>query len=450
MKFKNYFHETPSTHTRRILEAYDNSDHKTAIWNTFVDSDLDGISDDDFSILPRLIPASYFPVIEQTCKEITTFLMQLLSLPENEIKAIIPKGPVRDYLINELEVLRHRPNRMTGSFRFDMAIVGKPSANNPPQLLEVNELGFDGLARSTFFQKTMLTLMPELKKRVQSLDTAAAEVRNMSRIGPQIARLQYDCYNWDEEYLSQVADKMGKKIHLVSASQFKCKIDKDFPLLMQKPFTYSNGKLKIGKDMQPDAVNMSLAFTPKELKRDHDVYAQLIRSKTPLYGPLQTTLVASKSILILLSDKQLRHKLLGNNRFLDKSILPAFTLEGNDVKVQQDAPKFVIKHADGFGGQQVFMDDEMVFRLKKIPVSKQHEWIVQHKTRLNTLDVNGILSRRKKAISDLGVFVQYDWQDGKFRHFEVGGLMSRATNKGLKVNVSSGGLQVAVMLDKGC
>jgi hypothetical protein len=75
---------------------------------------------------------------------------------------------------------------------------------------------------------------------------------------------------------------------------------------------------------------------------------------------------------------------------------------------------------------------------------------MQKKTQLNTIDVNGILSRKKNAISDLGVFVHYDWENGKFRHFEVGGLMTRATNHGLKVNVSSGGLQVAVMLDRGC
>jgi hypothetical protein len=75
--------------------------------------------------------------------------------------------------------------------------------------------------------------------------------------------------------------------------------------------------------------------------------------------------------------------------------------------------------------------------------------VLQQKTFLNTIDVNGILSNKKRVISDLGVFIQYDWQDGKFQHFEVGGLMCRATDKGLKVNVSSGGLQVAVMLEKG-
>lgn len=451
MNLTKYYHEKPSIHTKRILQGYDNPDHKTALWNAFVDSGLDGINDDDFSILPRLLPASYLPTIEKTCKDITTFLMRLLSLPEAEIRAIIPRGPVRDYLMDELEVLRFRPKRITGSFRFDLAIVGKPDANHPPQLLEVNEIGFDGLARSSFFQKTLLELMPELKKRVISMDTAAAEVRNMSRLGDDIARIQYDCYNWDEEYLKITADRMGKRLHLVSPSQFKTKIDKkDFPLLDKKLFSFPNNKVQVGKDLRPDAMNMSFAFTLSDLKRDAAIYKKLIQSKTPQYGPLITSLVASKAMLILFSDESLRKKLLGSSEKLKKSILPAFSLEGNVDKVRAHYHDLVIKHTDGFGGEQVFMDMELLKQVDKTPAARHHEWVMQKKTQLNTIDVNGILSRKKNAISDLGVFVHYDWEDGKFRHFEVGGLMTRATNHSLKVNVSSGGLQVAVMLDKGC
>lgn len=165
MNLTKYFHENPSRQSHPILQNYDNSDHKINVWNTFIDADdegLEGIHHDDFSIIPRLIPESYFPVIEKTCKDITTFLMKLLTLPESELKTIIPEGPVRNYLINEIQVLRHRPKRMTGSFRFDMAVVGKPDADHPPQLLEINEIGFDGLARSTFFQNTLLSHMPKL------------------------------------------------------------------------------------------------------------------------------------------------------------------------------------------------------------------------------------------------------------------------------------------------
>lgn len=448
MKFKDYFHEAPSKKTHKLLKGYDNPIHKVNVWNTFVDFEMDGVSEDDFSIIPRLIPESYFPTIERTCKEITTFLLKLITLPESEVKAIIPKGPVRDYLIHDLKILNHRPERLTGSFRFDMAIVGKPSENNPPQLLEVNELGFDGLARSTYFQKTMLDLIPELKKRVISLDTAVAEVKNMQRLGNNIARIQYDCYNWDEEYLKFVAKCKGMNLHLVSPNHYKCKIDKDFPLLEKVDFHFPKGRTKID-DYFPDAVNLSLAFTTKEFKRDHELYEKLIQSSTPLYGSLLTTLVASKSILMLLADKSLRSRLIKGNRFLDQAILPAFLLPDRIEEVRQKSSEYVIKHADGFGGAQVFMDQEMLKKLKSISPAKRHEWVVQKKTKLNTVDVNGILSRRKKVISDLGVFVHYDWQDGKFRHFEVGGLMSRGTNKGLKVNVSSGGLQVAVMLEKG-
>jgi hypothetical protein len=450
MNLKNYFQEAPSKTSQKLLKAYNNEDHKTAIWNAFVDSELDGVNDHDFSILPRMIPESYFSVIEKTCKEITTFLMKLLTLPEEEVRAIIPKGPIRDFMMDELKVLRHHPQRLIGSFRFDMAIVGEPTQDNPPKLLEVNEIGFDGLARSSFFQKNLFELMPGLKKKAIALDTARAEVRNMSRLGPEIVRLQYDCYNWDEEYLRLTAHKMGSKVHLVSPTQYKCKIDlKDFPLLEKKKFSFSQGRVKVGKDLFPDAFNMSFALTLKDLKRDQELYTKMIRSETPQYGPLITTLVATKTILILLNDKGLRRKFLGSENKLEDAILPAFSLDGNVEEVRKNYKDLVIKHTDGCGGEQVFMNKELLKCVKNLPKKRHHEWVMQQKTFLNTIYVNGILSRKKRVISDLGVFIQYDWQDGKFKHFEVGGLMCRATDKGLKVNVSSGGLQVAVMLEKG-
>jgi hypothetical protein len=449
MNFKNYYHEAPSKPMNRVLQRYNNEDHKTALWNAFVDCGYDGVTDDDFSILPRLIPASYFPTIEKTCKDITEFLLKVISLPEAEVKAIVPEGPLRNYLIQELKVLKHAPKRLTGSFRFDMAIVGAPTTNNPPKLLEVNEIGFDGLARSNLFQDTLMTLIPELKKKAIALDTAGAEVRNMRRLGKEIVRLQYDCYNWDEEVLQDRATQMGLKLYLASPTQYNSKINhKDFPKLLREPFSFKNGRARMGK-IHPDAFNMSFAFTLSDLKRDHDLYAQMIRSKTPQYGPFITSLIATKTVLMLLHDKGLRRKLLGGDRYLAEAILPAFSLKGNVEQVKEHFADYVIKHTDGCGGEQVFMDQELLKCIKKTPAKKHHEWVIQQKTLLNTIDVNGILSRKKRVISDLGVFIHYDWQDGKFTNFEVGGLMCRATNKGLKVNVSSGGLQVAVMLEKG-
>lgn len=453
MKFNKNFIENPTRNPAAILKDYDNPDHKTNIWNTFIDADdagLEGIHHDDFSIIPRLIPESYLPIVEKTCKDIVTFLFKLLELPEEEVKAIIPEGPVRNFLINELHVLKHRPQRMVGSFRFDMAIVGYPDAAHPPQLLEVNEIGFDGLARSTYFQNTLLSHMPELRKHVRALDTAAAEVRNMNRLGKNIVRLQHGCYNWDEQVLKMTADRLGSKLHLISPTQYKCKVNKKhFPLLEEESFSFPEGRLKVGKSMKPDAMNMSFAYTLTDLKRDKELYKKMVASKTPQYGPLITGLIASKTVLVILADELLRKRLLGSAQKLEDSILPAFMLNGNVEKVLADPDKYVIKHTDGFGGQQVYNNKDMIKLIKGLPARKLHEWVVQKKTKLNLVNVNGILSSRKKAIGDLGVFIQYDWQDGKFNHFEIGGLMCRATNKSLKVNVSAGGTQVAVMLEKG-
>lgn len=449
MKFKNYYLEKPARELEQLLSRYNHNGHKTNVWNALVDSGLVGVNDDDLSIFPRLLPASYWPTLKQRVYLITKFVLKLLSLPEREIRAIIPEGPVRDHLLNELEVLKFRTGRITGSFRYDMALVGPLDAKHPPHLLEINEIGFDGLARSTFFQNLLLSLIPELKGRVKSLDTAAAEIRNMQRLGKSIARIQFDDYNWDEEVLYKKAQEMGSELRLISPAQFKQKIAKDSPLLEKLPLKSVKNRIQFGQNYQPDAVNFSFAYELKDYLEAHPMYRSLVESKTPQYGPFLTGLIASKTVLVLFDDPHLRRKLLGSTDTLGSSILPAHLLSDDRAEKSLKHPDdWVLKYTDGCGGEQVYMNEDMLKQLRKIPHHRKKEWVLQKKVKLNLIKVNGILSRPKQGISDLGVFVQYDWQGGKFRHFEIGGLMCRATNRSLKVNVSSGGLQVAVMLDK--
>lgn len=451
MKFVDYHLEKPKHDLARQLASTCDAEQKIAVWNAFIESELTGITEDDFSIVPRVLPASYFPHLKRTAYLITKFTMRLLSLPESEIRAIIPRGPIRDHLLDELEVLRFRTGRITGSYRFDMAIVGRPTPNNPPKLLEINEIGFDGLARSSYFQKTLMQLMPHLKTRFRSLDTAAAEIRNMQRLGRKVARIQYDNYNWDEEYLVQTAERMGSELRLISPTHFNCEIDRDelhAKRLEKKSVRLVNGRTAVGSSWFPDAINMSFAYEMDDYIEGHALYRNIIRSKTPQYGPFLTGLIAAKTILVLLADPTLQKKLLGNSNILGSAILPAELLSESKLSKSEMRRDRVLKYADGYGGKQVFMNQELVRQLSKIPKNRQHEWILQKKTKLNLIELDGILSRPKQAISDLGVFVEFDWNKGKFQHFEVGGLMSRATNKSLKVNVSSGGCQVAVLLDR--
>lgn len=451
MKYPGYHLERPERHLAKQIDRYDNSEQKTRIWNDFIDSELTEITEDDFSVVPRVLPQSYFKTIARSSKLVTEFCLRLMSLPEKEVKAIIPPGPVADHLLHHLEVLKHRTGRITGSFRFDMAIVGEPDDDHPPYLLEINEIGFDGLARSSFFQKTLLENMPDLRKRFRSLDTAAAEIRNMQRLGNRIARLQYDTYNWDEEYLLRTAKRLGADVRLVCPNQFGLHFEKDeFPLLERRAITFgTDSRAKIG-DFTPDAINMSFAYELEDYKKGDSLYRKMMQSKTPQYGPFLAGLVASKTILVLLDDAVLRKRLMGSRaKELARSVLPARLLSSDESKDMLQRPQdWVVKHCDGFGGQQVFMDKELERCVSKVKPQQRHEWVLQKKTRLNLIEVNGILSKPKRAIADLGVFVEYDWSKDGFTHFEVGGLMSRATNKSLKVNVSSGGLQVAVLLDR--
>ncbi|MES2964197.1 MAG: hypothetical protein V4760_09930 [Bdellovibrionota bacterium] len=448
LNLKGHHLEQTPARLKKLFAKYDNADHKTAVWNHFVDAPLTDVTGADCAILPRVLPASYLPVIKKTAKDITTFALRLLSLPADEIKAIVPRGPIRDFLIEELGVLRHRNGRITGSFRFDMAIVGDPSSVNPPKLLEINEIGFDGLARSSFIQDSMFRLIPELRSRVFALDTASAEIRNMSRLGRKIARIQYDSYNWDEEHLIAVGREHGVDVSLISPSQFRLHVDNDeFPLLKKTEVKSRAGRVTID-GAKPDAVQLSFAFELEDYLAGRNLYADIVRSKTPQYGPFLSGLVAAKMILVLLDDPALRKKFLGSSRKLGSAILDAFPLKGNVERTLEGFDKFVLKHTDGYGGNQVFMGREIPRNLKKIKPRNEYEWVVQERTNLNLLAVNGILSRPRKVISDLGVFVHYDWSRGSFQNFEVGGFITRATNKSWRVNVSGGGIQVPVMFLK--
>jgi len=450
LDFKQHYHEETPRHLQNFKKSkLAVKKHKINLRNAFYDSGFPDILDQDCSIYPRVLPGSYLPVIKKTARDITELILKLITLPESEVTAIFPPGPVRDFLLKELKVIKHRPDRLVGSLRFDMAIVGKPTLTNPPKLLEINEIGFDGLARMPFIHDTLYSLMPELRKKYFSLDTSTAEIKNMKRLGSSLARFQTDCYNWDEECLLRRAKERKYDLRLITPANYGFDVDTDdYPLLREEKIQIKDGKIKVGKQWCPDSYMVSFALTLQDYIDSKDFYSKLVREQVPHYGPFVTGLFASKTILTILADPALRRKFLGSSKRLQNSILPASMLSEVKGEVLLNPEKYVIKHVDGFGGEQVFMDDELVKTIKKVPPKKLHEWIIQHRVNLNTVAIDGFLSNPKTAISDLGVFVQYDWSNGKFNHFEVGGFLSRATNTSLKVNISSGGSQVGVMFTK--
>lgn len=444
MRFQNHFHEEPPAFLRKILNLQKHKNHKVDLWNAFVDSELSGITEDDCDIFPRILPGNYLPTIKKSAYEITLFALRLLSLPEAEIRAIVPSTPIRDYLLEELQVLKHRDSRITGSFRFDMAVVGKPRPGNAPKLLEINEIGFDGLHRSSFIQNTLLSLLPELNKKVFALDTSAAEVRNMRRLGKKLTRIQFGDYNWEEEMLVKTGLRHGLEVSLVTPKQYGCGVEPETPLMTEEEIRLSSSRIKVGKDF-PSALQVGFSFELKDYLESPKLYADMVRSRTPMYGSFLSGLVASKTILILMSDPGLRRKLLGKSGALESVLLPATILRGHRNEAWNDHQRLVLKHVDGLGGEMVYIGSDFRKRLKNIKEKEQSEWVIQKRTQLNTIDVQGILSPPRKVIADLGVFVQYDWSKGRFQNFELGGFITRATNRSYKVNVSGGGIQVPVM-----
>jgi len=377
--------------------------------------------------------------------------MKILSMPNAEIRRLLPATPINEYLIEELGVLRHKPKRIAGTVRYDMAIVGPPRPGNPPKLFEVNEIGFDGVGRSSYIQETILRLFPDLTKRVYCLDTALSEVSNMRRLGKRLVRFQHDSYNWEEEVLMMKAKRIGLDMKLIAPAAFRTTVEKDCPLLKKTAVKLKKGKIYIGDDpVPPDAFQMSYSFELSDYKEAPDLFRLLIRSETPQYSPFLTGLVAPKTILAVLADEGLRREFIGrkNKDVLKNAILPAGLLRDQIKRAKNESSGQVLKRGDGMGGEHVYIGRRMKPKLRSIPAERRGEWVVQKRVDLNTIDADGFLSRRRRVVADLGAYVQYDWNGSRFTNFTVGGFITRATNRGLKVNVSGGGIQVPVMFDR--
>jgi hypothetical protein len=448
--FRSHYHESLPPSLARLFARRGVRDLKIDLWNAFVDSGLIDINEHDCSAIPRILPLSYLPAIRRTCFDLTLILMKILSMPPCEIRKLLPATPINEYLIEELGVLRCKPKRITGTLRYDMAVVGPPHPSNPPKLFEVNEIGFDGVGRSSYIQETILKLFPELKKRVFCLDTALNEVRNMRRLGKRLVRFQYDSYNWEEEVLIMKAKRAGLDMKLVAPAAFRTTVDKDYPLLKKAAVRLKNGKICIGGDpVPPDAFQMSYSFELSDYKEAPDLFRLLIRSETPQYSPFLTGLVAPKTMLSVLADEGLRKEFAGKKQdILKNSILPAGLLSYQIKKAKDGTDRQVLKRGDGMGGEHVYIGRRMMPKLQSIPKDKRGEWVVQKRVDLNTIDVDGFLSRKRRVVADLGAYVQYDWNGRRFTNLTVGGFITRATNRGLKVNVSGGGIQVPVMFDR--
>ena len=129
---------------------------------------------------------------------------------------------------------------------------------------------------------------------------------------------------------------------------------------------------------------------------------------------------------------------------------------GSNVLVSDEGVRGVVmllsaapfKSLSRAGGEMVHVGKEILPQLGRIPARQRRDWIVQRRVRPNVIEVDGILSRRRRVMADLGVFVHYDWDGERFLNFRVGGMITRATNRSRKVNVSGGGIQVPVMFDR--
>ncbi len=93
-----------------------------------------GLPDWEMSVIPRVLPKEYHATVERACRLLVEVMLESAAQTPKEL--IMPG--VNYGLVKRLDVFGANPGKITGSCRFDMAVSGPLTAENPPKMFEVN------------------------------------------------------------------------------------------------------------------------------------------------------------------------------------------------------------------------------------------------------------------------------------------------------------------------
>ena len=85
----------------------------------------------------------------------------------------------------------------------------------------------------------------------------------------------------------------------------------------------------------------------------------------------------------------------------------------------------MVKHNFGSGGEGVFVGEAIEGAAAK--VDDPAGWIVQDRHELNQMYARLLFTSDRPVRMDLGVFVNYDFYDGKLQYLRVAGVVARGS-----------------------
>ncbi|GEM_PF-4194620 len=453
-RFDHHHRETPSPELEAIYAGLPYDQRKKALADLLVRMDITYAPDQliPVSFLPRVLPLSYFRTIEASCRALTQLLFSAL------YDAEFRNGPLRKPGLNTaLEacgVFDRLPARIVGGARYDFAVEGPLLPDNPPRILEVNDLDYAGGGWIPACHRALFEVVPELGAIATNLEQPRVVGKNMSRIGQRILQVTADGPDSATDYTilrKDVRDMTGVEITGIE--------DLVFADEARDGRIHFTPRGVIRGQEHFDAIYFRTMGTVEEMDEYADVVKRMVASGVPMYDGFAQLLMENKGLWSHLHDDCGRLVDRETAALLRKVLVPTQYMTKSLLEEVRHAPeRYVLKRADGHMGRTVYVGEEALAVLGH--VTDPREWCVQQRIELNTMRTDPTTSGPIDSIIDLGVYVVFEWDQqagpaGQSRagadrlvHFEVAGLLTRSSPDNPKVNVALGGCVVPVFVSK--
>ncbi len=443
--FVDHHRETPSAELSELYARLPYDERKKALGEVLLRWDITYAENQPIpvSFLPRVIPRPYFATIEASGRVLTELLFS--SLYDEEFR----KGPLRQPGLNAAleacEIYEHLPSRIVGGARFDFAVEGPLVPDNPPRILEVNDLDYAGGGWIPACHRALLSVVPELGSFAGNLEAPIAVGRNMARLGNRILQVTADGPDSATDYTlfrNDIRDMTGVEIAGIEDLQFADEA--------------RNGKIHftprgvIRGSESYDAMYFRTMGTVEEMEEYADVVRRIIASGVPMYDSFAQLLLENKGLWRHLRDASPRLLDPARDALVRKILVPTeYTTTALLDEIRRDPRRHVLKRADGHMGRTIYVGEEALPVLDQ--VTDCREWCVQDRIKLNTMRTDPSTGGPVDSIIDLGVYVVFEWDESRVGldrlvHFEVAGLLTRSSPDNPKVNVALGGCVVPVFV----
>lgn len=154
--------EVPDDSTLAAFDAIDFSSLRKNFFGAMMDDGYLGPNVEDMSLVPRVLNASYVRVIEDAAEQLTRAVLTFASRDRDFILQYLRPDDRWKTLIEDYGILDRIPQRMVGELRYDFALAGPLTEENPPQLLEINGAALGLYAFGSFLPKTVKDFVPGL------------------------------------------------------------------------------------------------------------------------------------------------------------------------------------------------------------------------------------------------------------------------------------------------